>query len=376
MAFFPCLKSFRDFATNLMKKLIKGTVSIILLLSMLSTVGCSYQQSDSSMNIAVICKNKRDQYWESVWKACDDAEEEMDITIMRLAPDIENVDDQISMISQAISANVDAIVLAPIDTDAENEVLYNATNAGIPILTIDSDVSYEGRVSYIGTQNSSAAAIAGRYAKDLLNDDGKIGIIYHGATSTADLRKSGFTEELNLAESNSNTMPAGAGSKHNNSQSEEKQSENNEDEKNSSESNIKIADSCDGEGDMEISKDMAKKLITEEHVNLIYTTNQPGTRGACEAIEELIEAGTIQDDEVQLVGFDYFDGAYNYVTSGILDAVIVQNPYNMGYLGIRCAKNLVNGEEVASLIDTGAILVTADNIDQADVKFLINSSDD
>ncbi|MDE5792000.1 MAG: substrate-binding domain-containing protein, partial [Oscillospiraceae bacterium] len=345
-----------------------------ILLSMMATAGCSYQKKDASMNIAVICKNKRDQYWDSVWKACDDAEEEMDISIMRLAPDVENVDDQISMINQAISANVDAIVLAAIDTDSENEVLYNATNAGIPILTIDSDVSYEGRVSYIGTQNLSAAAIVARYTKDLLNNDGKVGIIYHGATLTADLRKTGFTEELNPSGDVSSTMPAGAGSKHNNSssQSEEKNSESESESTN----NIKIIDLCDGEGDMEISKDMAKKLITEQHVNLIYTTNQPGTRGACEAISELIEAGTIQPNEVQLVGFDYFDGAYNYVTSGVLDAVIVQNPYNMGYLGIRSARNIVNGEEVPSLVDTGAILVTADNIDQADVQFLINSSDE
>lgn len=358
-----------------MKKLIKGTVIFMSLLSMLATVGCSYQEKESNMNIAVICKNKRDQYWESVWKACDDVEEEMNITIMRLAPDVENVDDQISMINQAISERVDAIVLAPIDADAENEVLYNATNAGIPILTIDSDVSYEGRVAYIGTQNVSAAAIVARYTKDLLSNDGKVGIIYHGDTSTADLRKTGFINELNPSEDSSNAMPAGAGSKHNNSQNEEKKSEA-ETENDEITSDIKIITPYDGEGDMEISKDMAKKLITEEHVNLIYTTNQPGTRGACEAISELIDAGTIQQDEVQLVGFDYFDGAYNYITSGILDAVIVQNPYNMGYLGIRCAKNLINGEEIASLVDTGAILVTTENIDQADVQFLINSSDD
>lgn len=361
----------------MMKKWMRGAVAGMLLLSMMTTAGCSSERAESDMNIAVICKSK-DEYWNSVWKACDDAEEEMGITTMRLAPDSETIDDQISMINQAVSAHVDAIVLAAVDMDAENEALRNATTAGIPVLTIDSDVSYEGRASYIGTQNRSAAAIVARHTKELLNNDGKVGIIYHGAVSTADLRKSGFLDEIAPPEDAQGAMPAGAGSKHNNSQSDEDSNtdeQSSEPETASTESNIKIVEPCDGEGDMEISKDMAKKLIKEEHVNLIYTTNQPGTRGACEAISELIDDGTIQPDEVQLVGFDYFDGAYNYITSGILDAVIVQNPYNMGYLGIRYARNLIKDEEVASLVDTGAILVTTDNIDDDDIQFLINPSE-
>ncbi|MDE7120554.1 MAG: substrate-binding domain-containing protein, partial [Oscillospiraceae bacterium] len=313
--------------------------------------------------------------WQSVWSACDDAESEMMIKTLRLAPDVEDIEKQIASINEAIAANVDAIVLAAIDSDAENEALSRATSAGIPIVTIDSDINYDGRASYVGTQNTSAAAIAGRRVKELLNNDGTVGVIYHGNTSTASMRMSGFMEEINPPQEETANKPAGAGSKPNHAQGDAAPDE--EDpakppEKPEPQTNVKVLANLDGEGDMEISKDQAKKLIKEQHVNLIYTTNQPGTRGACEAIEELIDAGTIQKDEVQLVGFDYFDGAYNYIKNGILDAVIVQNPYNMGYMGIRTARSVVQGEEVQPTIDTGAILVTADNIDEEYIQFLVN----
>ncbi|MDE5754178.1 MAG: substrate-binding domain-containing protein [Oscillospiraceae bacterium] len=360
-----------------MKSLMRGAVGCMLLLSMLSATGCASERQEQNITIAVICKNKnKDEYWDSVRQACDDAQAEMKVNIMQLSPDIEDVDQQIANINEAVAAGVDAIVLAAIDPDAENEALSKANSAGIPVLTIDSDVTYDGRACYIGTQNASAAAIAARSAKEILQNDGTIGVVYHGSTSTATLRMSGFMQEINPPEDEKADKPAGAGSKPNNSHQGNPPEVPDEPGSKSAASdvNIKILESLNGEGDMEISKDMVKKLITEQHVNLVYATNQPGTRGACEAIEELIDAGTIQPDEVQLVGFDYFSGAYDYITSGILDAVIVQNPYNMGYMGVRTARSLIQGEQVQPSIDTGAVLVTADNINEEYIQFLVNPS--
>ena len=102
-------------------------------------------------------------------------------------------------------------------------------------------------------------------------------------------------------------------------------------------------------------------------LKLIYTTNLPGTMGACQAIEELGKA-----NDVTLVGFDAFEGAGAYIESGVLDAVVTQNPYNMGYLGVRYARKLLRGEAVAKQVDTGATLVTADNLHDEDIQFLLD----
>ena len=299
-----------------------------------------------------------------------------------MGPPEEDAEQQIAVINDAISQKVDAIVLAACDPDSENETLASATAAGIPIVTIDSDVSYEGKTSYVGTMNKNAGETAARRVADLLNNEGTVGIIYHGSATTATERRDGF---LDLLSGNMEAPPefaAGAGSKQNNSLPQETDAEGNPVEEQTTESpdsyaNIKVAEVLDGESDWEVSKQQAVKLITQDNVDVIFATNRKGTWGACEAVSELVEAGTIKQGEVRVVGFDYFenDGKTTelYLSKGILDTTMLQNPYNMGYLGVRYALDIAKGTPIPSLVDTGVVQVTADNINDSDVQFLINN---
>ena len=136
----------------------------------------------------------------------------------------------------------------------------------------------------------------------------------------------------------------------------------------SGKSGLRVLESKNGESNVQQSREAAVQLIKENpDLKLIYTTNLPGTMGACQAIEELGKA-----NDVMLVGFDCFDGAAAYIESGVLDAVVTQNPYNMGYLGVRYARKLLRGEAVAKQVDTGATLITADNLHDEDIQFLID----
>ena len=121
------------------------------------------------------------------------------------------------------------------------------------------------------------------------------------------------------------------------------------------------------EADINSREDLERIFSEHPDIKVIYAPNQPGTVGACEAIDELGRA-----DDITLVGFDYFDGADAYIQSGVLDAVIAQNPYNMGYLGVRYAKRLLDGDTIAASVDTGATLITADNLQDADIRWLID----
>lgn len=302
--------------------------------------GCSAKQDVEQPDIYVICKSK-DSYWDTTRWGAVDAGEEMGLNVYYEAPETEaEIDVQIQMVRDAIAAGADAIVLAPLDTDALNDVLQEATAQGIPVLTIDSDVSYEGRAVCVSTQNQSAGAIAARESADLLEGEGEVGIICHKADAqTAKERMGGFVTELDGSLLVADAYP-----------------------------HIKVVDVKYGEGDVERSKEGTKQLI-EEHpdLKLVYATNQPGTVGACKAIEELGLG-----DQITLVGFDYFNGADAYINSGILDGVITQNPYNMGYLGVRYAKKLIEGDIVPSIVDTGATYVEAANLNDADIQWLLD----
>ncbi|MBR7085521.1 MAG: substrate-binding domain-containing protein [Oscillospiraceae bacterium] len=376
--------------TRIMKAITAG----VFALSMLPMAGCNRNQPEpvETVNVAVIVKDKSSTYWNPVEKACEDLTAELGdaVHIDFMGPDEESVEKQIPLIEKAISDKVDAIVLAACDPEAENETLAKATAANIPVITIDSDVTYEGKASYVGTMNVTAGKTAARYAATLLDNEGTIGVIYHGNASTAIERRDGFLEQLQGGGEPEKELAAGAGTKQNNSVPPPPENVSPEETANNVPdvpegetvpvdlyANIKIAEVLDGESKWDVSKEQAIKLIKNDHVNLIFATNRKGAWGACEAVNELIESGDIKQGQVKVIGFDYFENegkdAGMYLEKNILDTIIIQNPYNMGYLGVRYAVDIAKGNPIPSKVDTGAILVTQENINDADIQFLISN---
>ncbi len=331
-----------------------------LALSLLALTGCSSNIMEPTASIFVICKSS-DPYWDSVKTGALEAGEEMNLRVVYEAPETEaDIDRQIVMIDSAIAAGADALVIAPLDRDDLNEVLGRAKASNIPILTIDSDVSFDGRRSCISTQNYSAGAIAARYVEGLNLGEGSAAIITHGNTAqTAQERTGGFMDELSGRDT-TGSMPQQAAAEAIPGLDKSNGSAN--------KTGLRVLESKNGESNVQQSREAAVQLIKENpDLKLIYTTNQPGTIGACQAIDELGKA-----KDVTLVGFDSFDGAEKYIESGVLDAVVLQNPYNMGYLGVRYARKLLRGEAIAKEVDTGATLVTAENLHDEDIQFLIH----
>lgn len=380
-----------------MRKHHKRTLAGALALSLLALTGCSTKSVEPGMSVYVICKSNA-PYWDTVKAGAMDAGEEMNLDVTYEAPASEDmIDEQISMIDAAITGGAKAIIVAPLDADQLNDVLSRAVDANVPILTIDSDVNFEGRNVCISTQNYSAGAIAARYAAKLVDSTGEVAVISHSETAqTALERCSGFSDALSgvstvtmpgmgIPESQ---MPVGGVPDASTTDASTPETPSMPVQENAPVPeattgaatagramsdelgfpNMKIVETKNTNNDVEQARISAQQLI-KEHPNLkvIYATNQAGTIGACQAIDEYDLA-----NKVQLIGFDYFEGADNYLESGVLDAVIAQNPYNMGYLGVRYAKKIVDGDQIASAVDTGTTIITIDNLHDEDIQFLIN----
>ncbi|MBQ4466313.1 MAG: substrate-binding domain-containing protein [Oscillospiraceae bacterium] len=387
-----------------MKRHLNRVLAGLCAVSLLALTGCS-RSSSQEMYAAVpegtvihVITKSQDPYWDTVKNAAMEAGEEEGITVIYEAPETEDMlDVQIQMVEEAIDSGTKGIVIAALDMDALNESLARATEAGIPVITIDSDVSYEGRLSCISTQNYAAGAIAARYAAQLIGETGDVAIISHNATAqTAVERVSGFTDELagtqkgirvsmkdqpsDAAASEApaegtapEVVPDGApqdGEFPRGVPDDAKQKMS--DSENIAASlgypNIHVIDTKVANADVQLSREATIQLIRENpDIKLIYATNQPGTVGACQAIEELGVSG-----KVQLVGFDYFEGADEYLINGVLDGVIAQNPYNMGYFGVRYVYKTLTNQEIQPTVDTGATLITIDNMNDPDIQFLID----
>lgn len=94
-------------------------------------------------------------------------------------------------------------------------------------------------------------------------------------------------------------------------------------------------------------------------INVLLAFNEPTSVGAAEAVEEL---GLSQ--QVFLVGFDSNVATVDGLQDGAVDALVVQNPYAMGYLGVESAYQLISGHggTLERVVDTSTQVVDRDNL--------------
>lgn len=300
--------------------------------------GCNSSSSTSSVQqpyIAVICKGSQHEFWKTVEQGAMDAGEELNLKISFDAPEDESqIDVQIDMVEQAIKDNASAILLAPLDTDKLNTVIEKAAKQGIAVLTLDSDVTTNARVATIGTNNQNAGAIAARNAATLMNGKGQIAIIGHvEGAQTAVERTEGFINEIKQNYSDSISIVG--------------------------------LDYCNG--DREKAKEIALAFITRyPDLTCLYGTNEGAADGIADAVSQMHLEGRIT-----VVGFDSSDDEIAYLEDGAIDGMIVQNPYNMGYLGIRYLYKALNGVDIEQQIETGATFVNRENLSDEDTQWLL-----
>ncbi|MBR1593101.1 MAG: substrate-binding domain-containing protein [Ruminococcus sp.] len=316
------------------KKFLKGILLVSLALSSAAAFGgCG---KSGSLKVAVIGKklSEGSSYWSIIRKGAEDAGAETGIDVVYDGPqEAVNLEQQIALINKYVDEGYSAIVIAPVDKDAVNDAI-NAAGEKIPVIAIDSDATAENKKTCISTDNVIGGEAAAGAAIKLIGSEGKVGIISdsESAQNTLD-RIKGFTDK---AESE----------------------------------NIEVYDVQYCNSDRETSKKLAGEMLDSEggaDINLMFGANESSTLGICDAVKE-----RNLEDTVSVVGFDCSNDVVNFMREGVIDATTVQNPYNMGYLGVKYAQKSCNGETIESVVDTGVTIVNPDNLDDEDIKFLIN----
>ena len=373
------------------KRIISSMALCAVSLSTLMTTGCG-KSSDDRYTIAVITKQNI-SFWEDVKDGAEKAGDELDVKIIYNEGSDKDYPlgdndfaTQIEYIDYAIKEGVDAIVLAPNDTDKLNEALERAADSGIHIININSRASFGGVRSCISSSDMDGGAVAARHAADAVLGspdirngmaamkssrdvdvnkiksgikklgEGTVAIIGHTA-ATADTRIAGFkTQSVTQIASQmaadgfditklGMTQEDAAGLFQNFFVDAEKR--------------------C---ATVDESYEEAKKLLTAHPKMIcIFTTNTNTTLGACKAVEEL----GLQD-QVYIIGFNADPAELDYLKTGVLDGTVVQNPYNMGFFGVSYAVRAIEDSGVPYALDTGVTYVTADDLDKDSIKLLLD----
>lgn len=306
---------------------------------LIATLACLWvascrREGETKQVIAVIPKGVSHFFWQSVHAGAEAAAKDMGVEIMWKGPAQEtDYTGQINIVEDSINRRVAGIVVAPSHRDALVPIVERAQREGIPVTIFDSGIGTDNYVSYVATDNRKGGVIAAERLAERLGGKGKIAIlgVKAGSVST-DEREQGFQETIKQK------YP-----------------------------NIEIAAFQYGEADMSRSLDRATDILTA-HSDLdgMFASNESSTLGAVQAIKQKGLAG-----KVLLVGFDSSPNLVEDLKTGAIDSLVLQNPYKMGYEAVKTMVEKLKGQQPPRLVDTGAKLLTQDNLDTPEMQQLL-----
>lgn len=301
-----------------------------------TSVSCAANEPDSKKKVAVIVKSLDSDFWHNVKNGVDSAAVENNVTVTFTGP--ENEEDfarQNELIFEAVKNGADAIVLSAIDHAESVSAVNFAAHNGVKVITIDSGSDSTNVSQFIGTDNIAAGKAAARAAVGLFPEKTEIciGIVnFAVGTDNGDKRREGFCDYID-------TIP-----------------------------NARVVASVTADSNTDSATAAAVGLLTNNpRIDVIVGFNEWMTLGVGYAIQRLGLS-----DKVQAVGFDTNITSVRMIETGEMDALVVQNPFAMGYLSVKSAAAIVSGSaaEVHDIY-TDVTVVTRENLFDSDIQKLL-----
>ena len=321
-----------------MPKRLQHIIMVCLSLAAFSRVAAA----DKTYTIAVIPKGTTHEFWKSINAGAIKAQRELTtggtkVEIIWKGPLREDDrDQQIQVVENFMTRRVDAIVLAPLDSRALVRPVHNAVQAKVPVVVMDSDLKSDDYVSFVATDNYKGGLLAGEQMAKLLGDKGNVILLrYAVGSASTEAREAGFLDALK---------------KH---------------------PGIKIISSDQHAGaTRELAYQASQNLLNRfgREVNGVFCPCEPPTIAMTKALRDLGLAG----GKVKMIGFDAGSQSVTDMQNGDVQALVVQNPLLMGYLGVITAVKHLRGEKVERRIDTGVVLVTRENMNEPGTKELLH----
>jgi ribose transport system substrate-binding protein len=304
--------------------------------------GGSTADGKKKLTVAVIPKGTSHEFWKSIHAGSLKAAKELsaqgtEVEVIWKGPLREDDrEQQIQVVEGFSSQGVNGIVLAPLDNRALVRPVEEAKRASVPTVIIDSALASDSIVSFVATDNRKGGMLAADRMGELLNGKGKVLMLRYqeGSASTQD-REDGFVEELKAKypgmELISSDQYAGA--------------------------------------TRDTAKRASENLLNRfgDEVQGIFTPNESSTAGMLLALQDIGKAG-----KVTFIGFDTSETFSEAMRNKQLHGIVVQNPFNMGYLGVRTMVEHLLGKGVEKRIDTGVTMVTPENLNAPEMQTLLH----
>jgi len=300
------------------------TLLALLVIIVVNSMGKTRDKSEKAI-IVFMPKEYSDvttDFWISMINGAKAAAEELDVELVVNAPEREvEYRKQQLLIEDVIKNKPNAIVLCPCSPIETYPYAKKIEETGIPLVIVDSRMEENVGQCLVSTDNVKAGKLLGAHLKEHISAKDEIGIVSHvEGSSTAVEREQGF--RTGLGEKADNIV------------------------------DVVFSDSNYERAYMETKK----MLLRHPDIKAIVGLNEYSAVGAAKAIVDLGR------EDIVMMGFDSSLEEIQFLEEGVFDAIVIQYPFNMGYLGVMNAYKLAQGQNVEPEVDSGTTLITKDKL--------------
>jgi ribose transport system substrate-binding protein len=285
--------------------------------------------------IAVIPKATSHVFWVSVQAGALAAGQQLNVDVLWNGPSAETeYSRQIQIVDSMVARHVDGIAIAAAERKALVQAVERAVDAGMPVTVFDSGLDSEKFMTFIATNNYEGGQLGARELARQIGGKGDVALLMHapGSQSTMD-REKGFEDTI------TKEFPG-----------------------------IKIVARQFGQSDRAKARAAAENFLAgNPNLKGIFASAEPSSVGAALAI-----AARDAINRVACVGFDSSDTLIEDLKRGAIDALVVQDPFRMGFESVRTIVDKLNGQTPPKRVDLSAKVVRREDLNKPEVKELLN----
>lgn len=271
----------------------------------------TFSDVQNNEKVLVVGGMSTGDYWGTIKMGAKAAAEECNVTFNYLAPrDESDIQGQINIIDDALNKGINALVVAPNDYEKLSKVIEKAYSKKIPVVVMNSRVNTQKFDCYISADNIDGGRKAGDMLVSILGTRFKVGIMSSiEGTEPLIEREKGLLDLF--------------------SQYKE----------------VKVVAKGYCLSDSAMTKELTKKMISE-HADLdaIVALNSNAAEQVAETINELDLEGSIK-----VIAFDSTLKEIDYLEKGVISAIIIHDPFTMGYLSVKYAVNALNKNNLSDV---------------------------
>ena len=308
---------------------------VLLLLWVLLGAGWPPAALSRDLNIVFIPKSRDQDFWTFMRQGVERAvREDGGVTLTWRGPAYnDDIDSQIDILRLYSRADVDAIIIVPTDRVRLMDPVRRAVALGVKVVVVDSALGGAWHTNFVGTDNHAAGRLAAERLAARLGGRGTVLVMrtIAGSASTED-RANGFVNHL------ARHAP-----------------------------HIAVIDQYGGGTRGKIARAGLAALTRHKEIDGVFATNESASDGMLRALRQSGGAGI-----KKMVGFDTSDFLLDGLKRREIDALVVQDPRQMGYLGMKAAIAAARGAPAkARDIVTEAVMVTLENYVRPEIEALL-----